>query len=515
MNAIPVIVAGLRRNARKASLPWSRVGAGTLATLPFLFLSNLHQPLAASGFGRAYFEAFVVIAALLGAFAGQLVTADTIGQEAREGTLGLLFLTPLSKWDIILGRISAGGVVLYSLLLAGLPAAAVVWLIGGVAPVEWINAMLALFNVIFVSMAAGMVASAFVRESIPSFLTGFGLIVTVGAVPLSPGYALSESHPGLASLFQALSPVTSLRLAIERTIPATPPPSTGPEYMASLALSHLAGWLLIFVAGLGAERTRRQLATPKPPKARRWFQVRKKHDADAPVAAMLLRHAVRGLPMDIVGPVATAGWLGLFALFLRVSGNHVEEVFALCILGCLLVHFLWRTTCAWQLTQFFYQGRQSGLFELILTTPASRENLLGEIATEVSVRWVPAAILMHLFELIAIAGMGDGIRDEVTVLVFSWIPGFLQLVSLPVIAQAEGLRSKSQAGAMAGVVLKGILIPTLLTPICFIGLLAWAIFAWLAARALRQTAGEVLLGLPSRHTSPIGIIHPLPPEPRP
>ena len=33
------------------------------------------------------------------------ITADCIARERREGTLGLLFLTPLRSWEIVIGKV--------------------------------------------------------------------------------------------------------------------------------------------------------------------------------------------------------------------------------------------------------------------------------------------------------------------------------------------------------------------------------------------------------------------------
>jgi ABC-type transport system involved in multi-copper enzyme maturation permease subunit len=255
MHALPVIIAGLRRESRKASLPWIRIAAGALASLPFLFASGTANHLQASEFGQAYFAAFVVVAAILGALGGQMATADCIGREAREGTLGLLFLTSLSRWDIVLGRIAAGSVYLISLLLAAMPAAAVVWMLGGVSGSDWLRSMLALLNLIFVSMAAGMVATAFVREAIPSFLAGFGILFAVGLLPFVMEFTLDTHHAALALHLRHLTPLSLFEL--------TPnPTSNWAGYAVNLATSHALGWLMIFIAGMGVERTRKQLANP-------------------------------------------------------------------------------------------------------------------------------------------------------------------------------------------------------------------------------------------------------------
>lgn len=503
MNAIPVIVAGLRRNSRKASLPWIRIAAGAMASLPFLFASGTSNYLQASEFGQAYFEAFVVVAAILSALGGQMATANSIGREAREGTLGLLFLTSLSRWDIVLGRIAAGSVVLVSILLAALPAAAVVWMLGGVFGVDWLRGMIGLLNLIFVSMAAGMVATAFVREAIPSFLAGFGILLAVGLLPFVMEFTLDTHHAALAQHLRHMSPLSLLE-------PTPNPTSNWAGYAVNFATSHALGWLMVFIAGMGVERTRRQLANPIQRLPFRIFQRRPHRILDDQPAQALVRHALRGLPLNWLGPIATAVWMAVVVRISFIPGLDEDLRIFYPIIGCLIVQLVWRTACAWQLTQFFHQGRQSGLFELVLTTPAAATGLLDEARREVGARWIPAALLMHLVEIVVLAAIGY-MANAIGLVILMCFLDLLQLASLPVIAQAEGLRRRSAAMALAGVVLQGVVIPVLLAPFCFLGVFAQLLFFGLAGWALHQPISELLLGLPSRHTSPFGMFRPLPP----
>ncbi len=510
MDALPVIIAGLRRDARKPSLPWIRVAAAAMASLPFLFAGGGGGQLAVSAFGQSYFAGFTVVAAILAALGGQLATADSIGREAREGTLGLLFLTPLSRWDIVLGRIAAGGVALFSLLLAALPAAAIVWLLGGVSGVDWLRGMIGLLNLIFVSMAAGMVATAFIREAVPSFLAGFGILLAVGLLPFVMEYGLNTHHPALALHLRHLTPLSVLH-------PSPSPISHWAGYLVNLATSNALGWLMIFVAGMGVERTRNQLANPSHRRTRRLFRRRMDRYLDAPPARLLFLQAMRGMPLHWIGPAMTAAWLVILTVATRVIDLlNQTEIEALALVGCFATHCLWRLACAWQLTQFFYQGRHSGLFELVLTTPSADARLLNQVTLEVGARWIPAAMLMHLLEVVYFAWMsaaGHGAGDSIGGVVIILLLGILQLATLPTIALAEGLHRKSAASALAGVVLRGLIIPTILMPLCCLGMVAQILFLWLARRSLRQPIGEILLGLPSKLTPLDGIIHPLPPKP--
>src|SRR5436190_7976809 len=56
--------------------------------------------------GRDLFE-FFSVALFVVALSMGFVTADALSKEKREGTLGLLFLTELQSYDVVLGKLFA------------------------------------------------------------------------------------------------------------------------------------------------------------------------------------------------------------------------------------------------------------------------------------------------------------------------------------------------------------------------------------------------------------------------
>src|SRR5439155_6521132 len=64
--------------------------------------------------------------------AGVFLTADCLSEDKREGTLGLLFLTDLHGYDVVLGKFVARLVSALYGLLALLPITAFPLLLGGV-----------------------------------------------------------------------------------------------------------------------------------------------------------------------------------------------------------------------------------------------------------------------------------------------------------------------------------------------------------------------------------------------
>ena len=109
MTVLPILERELRVRARSRGNYWVRfaVGAlGLLLGLPPLLWSN---PLAgAKVVGREAFNGLVSGAFLL-CCAACLLTADSISSERREGTLGLLLLTRVRAFEVLLGKFASNG----------------------------------------------------------------------------------------------------------------------------------------------------------------------------------------------------------------------------------------------------------------------------------------------------------------------------------------------------------------------------------------------------------------------
>src|SRR5260221_4470234 len=96
--------------------------------------------------GQYIFESLGGLALLYCLVAGRLSTADSLSEEKREGTLGLLFLTDLKGYDVVLGKMAATSVRGFYGLLAVFPVLAIPLLIGGITNGEFWRMVLVLVN---------------------------------------------------------------------------------------------------------------------------------------------------------------------------------------------------------------------------------------------------------------------------------------------------------------------------------------------------------------------------------
>ena len=176
MRLLPVIERELRASARQPFTYWLRViGVGWLALgigVAWLLLSHMHgtggfsriqiqpQDLGVTLFGTMNLAMFLALGLL-----APLLTADSISRERREGTLGLMFLTPLRPLDIVLGKSMAAVLKGLTLYVTMLPWLMVPVLLGGVGSADFSLAALLNGGVLMLGLSAGILASACCRDA--------------------------------------------------------------------------------------------------------------------------------------------------------------------------------------------------------------------------------------------------------------------------------------------------------------------------------------------------------------
>jgi len=181
LNAWPVVQRELREGARRRvnhvlRLFSALVGMGLL----WLVLDRVEA--SASQTGAVLFvllHSFVLVLILLTVPA---LTADCLSREKREGTLGLLFLTPLTAGGIVTGKMLTHALRAFCLWLAILPILTIPFILGGT---NWFDVGTAIsfeFCFLTLCLAAGLRASCFVRRRNAALVLAyiFGALLVVG-----------------------------------------------------------------------------------------------------------------------------------------------------------------------------------------------------------------------------------------------------------------------------------------------------------------------------------------------
>src|SRR6185369_12406538 len=113
---------------------------------------------------KAIFAVLTGTAVLYAFISGIRDTADCLSWEKREGTLGLLFLTDLKGYDVVLGKLTAHSVNAFYSVVAVLPMLAIPLLMGGITFGEVARTALVALNTLFFSLTAGICVSALSRS---------------------------------------------------------------------------------------------------------------------------------------------------------------------------------------------------------------------------------------------------------------------------------------------------------------------------------------------------------------
>lgn len=382
MTFLPIVDRELRLSARRPRTYWLRVGAGLLAAVVALgtllpSYRGVRLPMVS---GQALF--WIMSAAAFGycLLAGVFMTADSLSEEKREGTLGLLFLTALRGYDIVLGKLAATSLTAFYGLLTVFPVLAFAVMLGGVTLGEFTRVAVTLALTLFLSVCTGLCVSALSREGRRAVGgTGLVLLGLVGLFPLSavvvPWLGWSG---GLGGHLELLSPAYAYYAAFD----ARSANAAG-RFSAALTLQFcLAGAFLLLACRMLPRAWRDEPVAGAPAKAQRWWR-RFGTSADAVRAArklMLAENPV--LWFATVGRRSQAMlWTILAVVTVTALGAYaalrprfsLAEVAGLTVLAWQLVGKLW---LSWEASRRMAEDRRHGALELLLTTPLETDQIM-------------------------------------------------------------------------------------------------------------------------------------------
>jgi hypothetical protein len=117
MISLPLVERELHLASRRSSTYWMRfAAAGVMIGLAFCMLIIARQKSVQGG--KTLFMTLSILLFGYCLFAGVRYTADCLSEERREGTLGLLFLTDLRGYDVVIGKLIANSLYAFYALLA-------------------------------------------------------------------------------------------------------------------------------------------------------------------------------------------------------------------------------------------------------------------------------------------------------------------------------------------------------------------------------------------------------------
>jgi len=238
-----------------------------IAVCAAIYAVNLDEPQAKVG--PIIFIGVSILAFVYALFAGRTFTADCLSSEKRDGTLGLLFLTDLKGYDVVLGKLAATSLNGFLGFLALLPVMAIPLMMGGTTAGQFWHMVLVLLSTFFFSLALGIFTSSFCRDQrrATGMCVGILLLLTLafpGAVLLCAGLA-GASEPPLIACYE--SPLFAFLLAFEDLRRAAPR-SLIPDFYTSVVVINGLGVLFVIMAGRIVPRSWQDRPVTRPVLAR-------------------------------------------------------------------------------------------------------------------------------------------------------------------------------------------------------------------------------------------------------
>lgn len=385
MTFLPIIDRELRVASRRRSTYLTRTAAAlaTIVVTGFALTNSGFQ--SPARLSQSLFYTIAGFAFVYCLMVGIRNTADCLSEEKREGTLGLLFLTDLKGYDVVLGKLIATSVNAFYGLLAIYPVMAVPLLLGGITGSQFWRMTLLLANTLFFSLCCGLFTSAMSRNERKTMLGASMLILFItGGLPLLGFYFAEQiAKPALPSpplAFMLASP----GYAYSRTMMALFLPSAKDTFWASLLTTHLVAWVFLLAAcRIIPSAWQDKAATPAGARwSERWQQwslgssryrraFRRKLLDINPVFWLTARDHFQNTMVWAFLACAAAGWgWGL----LEMKNEWLSE--PIYIVTAITLHTAMKGWIAVQATRNIVEDRRSGALEILLSTSLSVPDIL-------------------------------------------------------------------------------------------------------------------------------------------
>jgi ABC-type multidrug transport system permease subunit len=400
MGILPIVDRELRVAAGRPSTYRVRFWSALLTA--FLVLAMLlARGRSPAEIGRQIFDVLSIAGMAYVLFSGVRCTADAISQEKREGTLGLLFLTDLKSYDVVLGKLVVTSIDAAYGLAAMLPLLGLPLILGAVTGDQFWRMNLVLLNTLFFSLSIGLLLSTFGQsERAVSLNTLVAITAVTFGLPLA-WFVLSQlsRHRWIDWLFLTPSPAYAARLVLNTY--STPPS----EFWWSMACIASLGLIALLVCMLLLPRIFQERSTGPATWQERWYRWRY-HDVKfrrfqgghwvdrQPFLWLLSRDRLSRTAMHSLTFLMIVFALSVPA-FLK-KGGAAESVV---VFGSFGLHFLLKLLVAADVSRRFNADKRSGGLELLLATPLPVADMLKSQAFSTRTFFAVPALILGLLNI--------------------------------------------------------------------------------------------------------------------
>ena len=422
---------------------------GALLTATVIFVATVGAT--SQQTGKYIFQGLSWLCLLYCLLGGRRWTADCLSEEKREGTLGLLFLTDLKGYDVVLGKLAATSLAGFYGLLAVFPMLAIPLLLGGITSGEFWRIVLVLVDTFLFSLAVGVFGSALSRDYRRAMAANFMLLLVFVAAGPACAVAIGSFTPAHRFVPELLfcCPPYSLYLSADSAYTLQ-----SAQFWGSVGVIHGLTWLLLLLASWIAPHSWRD--QPAGVGVRRWRSFW--HACSYGRAAG--RQAFRKRSLDVnafywlaararLKPVQVWIFLGLMAVWWLVAWLFAGSAWldeSVAITTALLLNFALKVWVVIEAAQRLAEDQKSGALELLLSSPLKVGDILrGQmLALRRQFQW-PLLVVIAI-EICLMCQVHGRSTDPKVLPV--WIAAMLLLVAdllaLSLVAMASALTAKNQ-----------------------------------------------------------------------
>ena len=347
-------------------------------------------------------------------FAGVHLTADAIAREKRDGTIGLLFLTPLTAFQIVIGKLIAHALMGFYAVLIVMPLLSLIMIVGGTRMTDLVVITLAALNVLFFSASVGLWASARHKDRKKAGGSGTWVVLFFwwGIPMLVQGLLYLKAPLWLIDAMNALSVNGMFNSTMTGRVRLVDSP------WVNFVITHALAWAFLGSATYYLQQRWQEVPAKERFSVREWWRqkslgspevrwkMRKQLLDQNPFFWLSSRDRWRSFSVWLT----TAGMIAFMAFQFWLASGEVGPII---LFGAVLAITHKVQVAAASAHQLGVEQEQ-GTLEMILSTPLSVESVLkGQLLSSAAMFRGPAVVgvLVHGFAIALVLLMGEG-RDE-------------------------------------------------------------------------------------------------------
>jgi ABC-type transport system involved in multi-copper enzyme maturation permease subunit len=472
MTFLPIVWRELRLASRRRATYWLRSGAALAILIAGTWLFVMLQGAPTRELSTLLFGVLTGGAVVFALLSGPRATADCISEEKREGTLGLLFLTDLKGYDVVLGKLVAGSLNSFYTVVAMVPMLAIPLLLGGgITLAEFGRMALVTLDALFFSLTAGICASSICRSAQRSAgvcsLTIISFTVLVPAAAACAAALYKTSSVNRVCLLPSVG--FSYYLAFD-----SPYRLSKAWFWTSLAVVQGLSWLGLVLASLITPRSWQDKQVGGS-SGRSWRERWRDWSYGGPQERLAFRrYALEKNPVFWLTARARMKAIGIWGFLTLFAGVWVwcwwkfrrewlnEGVY---VGTALLVNLSLRFWFAGEATRAIAEQRKAGALELLLSTPLQVPAILKGQWIALKRQFLgPVIFVLAIETVFMLATVKQSVPDEDQLFWLAlWSSGMLMLiadlVALYTIGTWQGLTARNPLRALAATLGRVLVVP--------------------------------------------------------